>query len=124
MVSTKCVLCYHLTILFYQKCHVKYVRTYVHWYCCRNAFPVLNKASSTYIILIDFQKFIHLPAFHLLNSQPAVKPRCTRCRALKITLNNRLLRLIYKTADRKTVFLFYMISSSFHLMLSSLSTGM
>ena len=33
--------------------------------------------------------------------QPAVRPGCARCRALKITQNNRLLRRIYET----TIFL-------------------
>ena len=37
--------------------------------------------------------------------QPAVRPGCARCRALKITQNNRLLRRIYKTVVPKTIFL-------------------
>ena len=36
---------------------------------------------------------------------PAVRPSCTRCRALKITQNNRVLRRIYKTVVPKTIFL-------------------
>ena len=37
--------------------------------------------------------------------QPAVRPGCTRCRALKITQNNRLLCRIYETVVPKTIFL-------------------
>ena len=37
--------------------------------------------------------------------QPAVRPGCARCRALKITQNNRLLRRIYETVVPKTIFL-------------------
>ena len=36
---------------------------------------------------------------------PAVRPGCARCRALKITQNNRLLRRIYETVVPKTIFL-------------------
>ena len=38
-------------------------------------------------------------------SQPAIRPGCARCRALKITQNNRLLRRIYETVVPKTIFL-------------------
>ena len=38
-------------------------------------------------------------------SQPAVRPGCARCRALKITQNNRLLLQIYETVVPKTIFL-------------------
>ena len=37
-------------------------------------------------------------------SQPAVRPGCARCRALKITQNNRLLCQIYETVVPKTIF--------------------
>ena len=37
--------------------------------------------------------------------RPAVRPGCARCRALKITQNNRLLRRIYETVVPKTIFL-------------------
>ena len=43
--------------------------------------------------------------FRLTASQPAVRPGCARCRALKITQNNRLLRRIYETVVPKTIFL-------------------
>ena len=44
--------------------------------------------------------FVSQPA-----SQPHVRPGCARCRALKITQNNRLLRRIYETVVPKTIFL-------------------
>ena len=37
--------------------------------------------------------------------QPAIRPGCARCRALKITQNNRLLHQIYETVIPKTIFL-------------------
>ena len=37
--------------------------------------------------------------------QPAIRPGCTRCRALKTTQNNRLLCRIYETVVLKTIFL-------------------
>ena len=36
--------------------------------------------------------------------QPAVRPGCARCRALKITPNNWLLCRIYETVVPKTIF--------------------
>ena len=36
-------------------------------------------------------------------SQPAIRPSCARCRALKITQNNRLMRRIYETVVPKTI---------------------
>ena len=39
------------------------------------------------------------------HSQPAVRPGCARCRVLKITQNNRLMRRIYETIVPKTIFL-------------------
>ena len=64
--------------------------------------------------------FVSQPA-----SQPAVRPGCTRCRALKITQNNRLLHRIYKTVVPKTIFLLRQ-GDSFVLptLLSSQSIGM
>ena len=40
-------------------------------------------------------------------NQPAVSPGCARCRALKITQNNRLLCWIYETIIVKTIFLLH-----------------
>ena len=37
--------------------------------------------------------------------QPTVRPGCARCRALKVTQNNRLLHRIYETVVLKTIFL-------------------
>ena len=58
---------------------------------------------------MNFKKILKLCGFHLAPgqsaSQPAVRPGCARCRALKITQNNRLLRRIYKTVVPKTIFL-------------------
>ena len=66
--------------------------------------------------------FVSQPA-----SQPHVRPGCARarCRALKITQNNRLLRRIYETVVPKTIFLLRH-GDSFVLLtlLSSLSIGM
>ena len=58
-------------------------------------------------------------------SLPAIRPGYARCRALKITQNNRLLRQIYKTVVPKTIFLLHHGNFlSFLTLLSSLSIGM
>ena len=72
---------------------------------------LLNKAKSLlFQSIMNFKNFENhldlvcqtacLPA-----SQPAVRPGCARCRALKITQNNRLLYRIYETVVPKTIFL-------------------
>ena len=57
--------------------------------------------------------------------KPAVRLGYTRCRTLKITQNNRLLRRIYETVVPKTIFLLrhgdFLL---FLTLLSSLSIGM
>ena len=63
--------------------------------------PALNALPK--VIYSDVQKFTRLSAFHLPDSQPAVRPGCTRCRASKITLNNGLPHLIYETAILKMI---------------------
>ena len=66
-----------------------------------------------------------LPASRPACGQPAVRPGCARCRALKITQNNRLLHRIYKTVVPKAIFLLrHGDSFSFLTLLSSLSIGM
>ena len=50
-------------------------------------------------------KITWLSSHSLPDCQPAVRPGCARCRALKITQNNRLLRRIYETVVPKTIFL-------------------
>ena len=71
---------------------------------------------------MNLKNFLNHVAFV---SQPAVRPGCARCRALKITQNNRLLRRIYETVVPKTIFLLAMvIPLSFLTLLSSLSIGM
>ena len=57
--------------------------------------------------------------------RPAVRPGCARCRALKITHNNRLLRRIYKSVvPRLFSYSTMVILLSFLTLLSSLSIGM
>ena len=74
---------------------------------------------------MNFKKFEnHLMV--LSASQPVsqpnnVRPGCTRCRVLKLTQNNKLLRRIYETVIPKTIFLLHHGNS---FILSSLSNGM
>ena len=50
-------------------------------------------------------KVMWISSAGLLDCQPSIGPSCASCRALKITQNNRLLRLIYETVVQKTIFL-------------------
>ena len=75
---------------------------------------------------MNFKNFLNYVAFvsqpaGLPACRPAVRPGCARCRALKITQNNRLLRRIYETVVPKTIMV---IPLSFLTLLSSLSIGM
>ena len=87
-------LCNQLTVIFLKKIDLKCIG-----YCYNKVIPVLNKAKSqsTYI-----QPVLKAHMFTCISSagKPASLPAChkTRCRALKFTLNNGFLHLIYKTA--------------------------
>ena len=78
-----------------------------HWYSNNNALRLLNKAKSRlFRSIMNFKNFEnHVDFVCRPASQPAVRPGCTRCRALKITQNNRLLRRIYESVVPKTIFL-------------------
>ena len=55
---------------------------------------------------MNFKKFEnHVDFISQPATQPHVRPGCARCRALKITQNNSLLRWIYEIAVLKTIFL-------------------
>ena len=54
---------------------------------------------------MHFKNFLNHVYFVSQPASPAVRPGCARCRALKITQNNRLLRRIYETVVPKTIFL-------------------
>ena len=85
----------HLTIGFSRKNRLKRIGT-----SCNNVVHLLNKAKSRSIM--NFKNFENhldlvcqpasLPASQPA-SQPAVRPGCPRCRALKITQNNRVIVL-------------------------------
>ena len=71
---------------------------------------VVNKAKSRlFRSVLNLKFFENHVNFGLTGcrpaSQPAVRPSCAICRALKITQNNRLLRRIYETVVLKTIFL-------------------
>ena len=97
-------------------------------------FLSITKQKVKYLNLQIFKKITCLPAFCLQASQlasrpasqPAVRSGSTRCRALKITLNNGLLHLVYKTAIlKKTIIpLHHGDSYALLLTLSFLPTGM
>ena len=83
----------HLTIGFSWKTNLNALVQLLH---------LLNKAKSQlFQSIMNFKNFeSHLD----LVCQPAIRPSCARCRALKITQNNRLLCWIYKTVVLKTIF--------------------
>ena len=77
----------------------------MHWHSFHNAVCLLNKAKiRLFQSIMDFKNFENHVDF-VWASQPAVRPSCARCWALKITQNNRLLRRIYETVVLKTIFL-------------------
>ena len=79
----------------------------MHWHSFNNAVRLLNKVKSRlFRSIMNFKNFEnHVDVVCWPASQPAVRPSCARCRALKITQNNRLLRRIYETVVLKTIFL-------------------
>ena len=92
--------------------YVSLVDTIYNWYSCNNALHLLNKTKNRlFRSIMNFENhvdFVSQPASQPASqsaSQPNVRPDCARCRALKITQNNRLLRRIYETVFLKTTFL-------------------
>ena len=87
----------------------------MHWHSFNNAVCLLNKAKSQLLrSTMNFKNFenhvdfVCRPASQPASqptSQPAIRPSYARCRALKITQNNRLLHRIYETVVPKTIFL-------------------
>ena len=66
---------------------------------------LVNKAKTRlFRSILNFKNFENHVDFV---SQSAVRPGCARCRALKITQNNRLLHRIYETVVLKTIFLLH-----------------
>ena len=88
---------------------------------------LVNKAKSQlFRSLLNFKFFLnHVDFVSQPACQPAVRPGCARCKALKITQNNRLLCRIYETVVLKTIsYCAMVILLSFLTLLSSLSIGM
>ena len=95
----------------------------MHWYSFNNAVRLVNKAKTRlFRSTLNFKNFenhgFRLTA-SLADCQPAIRPGCARCRALKITQNNRLLtkllfRKLFSYCDMVILF----------ALLSSLSIGM
>ena len=85
----------------------------MHWHSFNNAVPLLNKAKSRlFRSIMNFKNFEnHMDIVCWLASQPAIRLGCARCRALKITQNNRLLCRIYETVVPKTIFLLRHVDS-------------
>ena len=90
----------HFTIGFSQKTRLERIATAVIM------LLYIFKQSQKSIISIynEFSKFLKITWISSA-SQPAIRHNCARCRALKITQNNRLLRWIYETVVLKTIFL-------------------
>ena len=63
--------------------------TYMQWYCCNNAVPLLNEAKTlTFPSIPNFKNFeIYLNFVCQPASQPAVRPTSTRCTAPEIPHN-------------------------------------
>ena len=78
----------------------------MHWHSCNNALLLLNKTKSQlFQSIMNFKNFEnHIGFICQPAGQRAVRPGCARCRALRITQNNRLLHQIYKTIIPETIF--------------------
>ena len=99
----------------------------MNWHSFNNAVRLLNKAKSRlFQSIMNFKNFEnHVDFVCWPASQPAIRLGCARCRALKITQNNRLLRWIYETVVPKTIFpLHHGDSFVLPYIFSSLSIGM